>query len=110
MKDELPLGSFEEQVLLAIVRTGDEAFGMSVRREIEDVTGRDVAIGAVYATLDRLEAKRFVRSFRATGDADARSRRMFALTRAGAHALADNKAMRERMWRGINITRIIESF
>ena len=37
-------------------------------------------------------------------------RRMFALTRTGAHALADNKAMRERMWRGINISRIIESF
>jgi PadR family transcriptional regulator PadR len=109
MKDELPLGSFEEQVLLAIVRTGADAFGMSVRREIEDVTGRDVAIGAVYATLDRLEAKRFVRSFRATGRTDGRSRRMFDLTRAGAQALADNKAMRERMWRGINITRIIDS-
>ena len=110
MKDELPLGSFEEQVLLAILRTGDDAYGMNVRREIEDVTGRDVAIGAVYATLDRLEAKRFVRSWRATGEADARSRRMFALTRAGAQALADNKAMRERMWRGINIRRVIESF
>ena len=60
-----PLGTFEEQVLLAIVRTGDDAFGMNVRREIEGVTGRDVAIGAVYATLDRLEAKRLVRSFRA---------------------------------------------
>lgn len=101
MSDDAPLGTFEEQVLLAILRTGADAFGMSVRREIEEVTGRAVAIGAVYATLDRLEAKRLVRSFRSSGDG--RSRRMFAVTRAGARALAASRAMRERLWRGINL-------
>jgi PadR family transcriptional regulator PadR len=54
------LGSLEEQVMLAVVRTGDEAYGMNVRRELEEVTHRDVAIGAVYSTLDRLEAKGLV--------------------------------------------------
>ncbi|HSJ15983.1 MAG TPA: helix-turn-helix transcriptional regulator [Longimicrobiales bacterium] len=101
MSDDAPLGTFEEQVLLAILRTGADAFGMSVRREIEEVTGRAVAIGAVYATLDRLEAKRLVRSFRSSGDG--RSRRMFAVTRAGARALAASRAMRDRLWRGINL-------
>jgi PadR family transcriptional regulator, regulatory protein PadR len=107
MGEEAPLGTFEEQVLLAILRTAGEAFGMNVRREIEEVTGRDVAIGAVYATLDRLEAKRLVRSWR--GDAgDGRSRRLFAITRQGAVALADSRAMRERLWRGVSVTRLLE--
>src|ERR1041385_7800337 len=55
MNDEVPLGTFEEQVMLAVLRTGDEAYGMTVRREIEEVTGREIAVGAVYATLDRLD-------------------------------------------------------
>ena len=106
MKDDSPLGTFEEQVILAVVRTGDEAFGMSVRREIESVTGRDVAIGAVYATLDRLEAKRYVRSTRSSPGG--RERRMFALTRNGAMALAESRAMRERLWRGVSVLKLIE--
>ena len=61
------VGSFEEQVLVGILRTGDEAYGMAVRRELEEVSGREVAIGAVYATLDRLEAKGLVSSTRGTG-------------------------------------------
>ena len=101
-----PLGTFEEQVLLAIVRTGDDAFGMNVRREIESVTGRDVAIGAVYATLDRLEAKRLVRSFRS--DREGQSRRMFEVTRSGALALADSRAMRDRLWQGISVNWLLE--
>jgi PadR family transcriptional regulator, regulatory protein PadR len=105
MRDDAPLGVFEEQVLLAIARTGDEAFGMSVRREIEGVTGRDVAIGAVYATLDRLEAKALVRSYRSAGGG--RSRRLFEVTRAGALALAESRAMRDRLWRGIDVQKLI---
>ena len=60
---------------------------MNVRRELEAVTGREVTIGSVYATLDRLEAKGFVFSSRAS-TADAASRRVFAVTRAGARSLA----------------------
>jgi PadR family transcriptional regulator PadR len=108
MRDEVPLGTFEEQVLLAILRTGAVAFGMNVRRELEAVTGREVAIGAVYATLDRLEAKRLVRSFRA--DAEGRSRRLFAVSRPGAVALAESRAMRERLWRGINVLKLLEEY
>ena len=108
MKDDSPLGTFEEQVLLAVVRTGEEAFGMNVRREIETVTGRDVAIGAVYATLERLEAKRYVRSVRARPGG--RERRMFALTRNGAVALAESRAMRERLWKGVSVLRLMEGY
>jgi PadR family transcriptional regulator, regulatory protein PadR len=107
MGNDAPLGTFEEQVLLAILRSRADAYGMSVRRELEDVTGRDVAIGAVYATLDRLEAKRLVRSWRAEDDGG-RSRRLFAVTRTGARALADSRAMRERLWRGVDVRPLLE--
>jgi PadR family transcriptional regulator PadR len=99
------LGSFEEQVMVAVLRTGEEAYGMSVRREIERVTERDVAIGAVYATLDRLEAKGLVNSARSrTAGA---SRRLFEVTPAGARALADTRAIRERLWEGVDLRRLV---
>ena len=94
-EDLAPLGVLEEQVLVAVLRTQREAYGMNVRREIERVTGRDLAIGAVYATLDRLEAKKLLTS-----------RRCFALTSAGTRALAETYAMRERLWQGIDPRRL----
>jgi PadR family transcriptional regulator PadR len=96
------LGSLEEQVMLAVVRTGPEAYGMNVRRELETVTGRDVTIGSVYATLDRLEAKGLVSSTRAPGD-DGVSRRMFAITSSGAQSLAQTRAVRDRLWSGVKL-------
>ena len=99
--DSAPLGTFEEQVMLAVLRTGDEAYGMNVRRELERVTGRDVAIGAVYATLDRLEAKGLVASSRS--GAGAASRRLFAVTASGARGLAESRTMRERLWEGVDL-------
>ena len=96
-----PLGTFEEQVLLAVMRTSGEAYGMSVRQEIEAVTGREVAIGAVYSTLDRLEDKRLVESRRSKSDAG--SRRTFNVTRPGAEALAETRRMRERLWQGVDL-------
>ncbi len=104
MSEHAPLGSFEEQVLLAVLRAG-EAYGMSVRREIESATGRDVAIGAVYATLDRMEAKELVESSR-PGPGE-RSRRVFRVTPHGARALAATRAMRERLWQGVDLRRVL---
>jgi PadR family transcriptional regulator PadR len=74
---------------------------MHVRREIERVTGRELAIGAVYATLDRLEAKGLLTSSRV--HADGPSRRLFAVSPLGARALADTRAMRERLWQGVDL-------
>jgi PadR family transcriptional regulator PadR len=99
------LGSLEEQVMLAVVRTGDDAYGMNVRRELEQVTSRDVAIGAVYATLDRLESKGLVLSTR-PGTSDGPSRRVFALTPIGVRSLALTRATRERLWSGVKLHRV----
>ena len=98
---DAPLGAFEEQVLLAVLRTWEEAYGMNVRREIENVTGRDPAIGAVYATLDRLEAKGLVSAARR--DLGGQSRRVFRVRRAGLLALAETEAMRARLWEGVDV-------
>jgi PadR family transcriptional regulator PadR len=108
---DAPLGTFEEQVLLAVLRTGRApdgggAYGMAVRRELEEVAGREVAIGAVYATLDRLEAKGLASSERGEAGAGA-SRRLFAVTQRGARALADSREMRERLWRGIDLVPLL---
>ena len=56
------LGEFEHIVMLALLRPGDRAYGVTVRQEIEARTGREASIGAVYATLDRLENKGYVKS------------------------------------------------
>ena len=89
--------------MLAVVHTRDEAYGMSVRRELEARTGRDVAIGAVYATLDRLEAKGLIASGRPRVGVGGASRRVFEVTPAGSRALVETRTMRERMWRGVDL-------
>jgi PadR family transcriptional regulator, regulatory protein PadR len=104
MSADAPLGTFEEQVMLAVLRTRHEAYGMGVRRELERVTAREVTIGAVYATLDRLEAKGLLDSARAHGEA---SRRVFTVTARGAGALAESRAMRERLWQGVDLGRLL---
>ena len=103
MKDYhfVPLGVLEEQILVAVLRTRGDAYGMHVRREIERVTDRELAIGAVYATLDRLEAKGLLTSSRVL--ADGPSRRRFEMTPEGARALAETRAMRDRLWQGIDL-------
>lgn len=95
--------------MLAVVRTGADAYGMNVRRELEAVTRREVTIGSVYATLDRLEAKGFVASSRVAPDSDAPSRRMFIVTSAGAHSLILTRTTRDRLWTGVNVRSLLEA-
>ena len=56
------LGEFEYLLLTAAARLGEDAYGAAIRQEIEDVTGRRCSIGALYTTLDRLEAKAFIQT------------------------------------------------
>jgi PadR family transcriptional regulator PadR len=93
-KGEL-LGEFEHLILLAVLRLDDDAYGMRVRQEIADRTGRDVSIGAVYATLDRLAEKGLVVSSmgEATPERGGRAKRSFRLTRAGTDSV--NRARHE---------------
>jgi DNA-binding PadR family transcriptional regulator len=97
------LGEFEQSVLLAIAHLGDAAYGVSVRREIEERTRRSVAVGALYTALDRLEQKGYVTSTMSdpTPERGGRSRRYFRLRAAGAMALKQSRAMLDRMWEGL---------
>ena len=94
--------------MLAVVRTGSDAYGMNVRRELEEVTGREVTIGSVYITLDRLEAKALVASTRVPGPG-ASSRRVFSVTAEGLRALAETRAQRDRLWDGIKLQALLRS-
>lgn len=99
------LGEFEELVLLAVTRCGNDAYGMEVRRAIADRTGRDVSIGGVYATMERLVAKRLLRTINRTrdDDEDGRPRRFFEITPLGHEMLATAEALRSRMRHGLRL-------
>jgi len=83
------LGEFEHIVMLALLRPGDRAYGVTVRQEIEARTGREASIGAVYATLDRLENKGYVKSQlgEPTPERGGRSKRFFRITAKGTSAV-----------------------
>jgi PadR family transcriptional regulator PadR len=83
------LGSLEHIILLALAGLDGGAHGMIVRREIEERTGRNISIGAVYATLERLEAKGYVSSFTGepTPERGGRAKRLFRVETAGERAL-----------------------
>jgi PadR family transcriptional regulator, regulatory protein PadR len=99
------LGEFEQIVLLAVLRLGDGAYGVPIQREIEKRAGRRVTVGALYATLDRLESKGLLDSWFAdpTPQRGGRSKRYFKLLPEGVAALAESKAALDRMWQGLKL-------
>ena len=99
------LAEFELYVMLAIAQKGDQAYGAVVREEIEARTGRPVSIGALYATLARLEAKGLItlRTARQVVGQRGRARRYCRLTPQGAGALRHSTTMLGRMMRGLKL-------
>jgi DNA-binding PadR family transcriptional regulator len=97
------LGEFEQLVLLALLRVGEGAYGMTVRREIEERAARDVSIGAVYATLDRLVEKGLVKSYAGEGSEarGGRPKKCFRITGAGASALERSQQAVRQMLEGL---------
>ena len=94
------LGEFEHLILLAVLRLKGDAYGMRVRREIEERTGREVTIGAVYATLDRLAEKGMVRSALSdpTPERGGRAKRCYRLEALGERALQESAVAAKRIW------------
>ena len=99
------LGEFEQVVLLAVVRLGNQAYGANIRREIEARAERRVSIGAAYATLDRLVDKGYLRSSESAGGPErgGQPRRHFSVTQTGVAALEATRALQGRMWSGIQL-------
>jgi PadR family transcriptional regulator, regulatory protein PadR len=94
------LTDFEIMILLAIVRVGDDAYGVTIAREIEQTAGRTVHLPAGYVALDRLEKQGLVRSWvgEATPQRGGRAKKHFALTRAGLGSVHDTRNALTALW------------
>ena len=97
------LGEFEQIVLLAVLRLGDNSYGVPIRREIESRTGRLLTVGALYSTLERLESKGYVTSYYGdpTPERGGRSRRYFNVKPLGLRVLRESRDELAAMWEGL---------
>lgn len=100
------LGHLELLVLLALIRQGDEAYGVTIADDIEQSTGKTVILASVYNTLERLEGKGFVRSSmgQPTAERGGRAKRYFEITAAGLRQVRAAKKALTILWRGIPVT------
>ncbi|HEY5258254.1 MAG TPA: hypothetical protein VIJ12_07705 [Candidatus Baltobacteraceae bacterium] len=99
------MGEFEHTVLLALIRLGEGAYGAPIRQEIEVQTGRSPAIGAVHATLARLERKGLVRSWigAPTPERGGKAKRHFKVEPLGLEAVRQARTALERLQSGLAI-------
>ena len=97
------LGEFEQVVLLAILRLGDDAYAVAVQNEIQRCTGRELSRGSIYITLDRLESKGYLKSRLAdpTPERGGRAKRFYTLRPRAVQALRENRRALIAMWRGL---------
>ena len=97
------LTDFELMILLAILRAGDEAYGVGIAREIETTAGRTVMLGAVYAALERLERTGLVASRvgEPTASRGGRAKRFFRVTPGGLRAVKDTQRALVALWQDV---------
>jgi PadR family transcriptional regulator len=97
------LGAFEQAVLLAVVRLREDAYGRAILKEVKARLERDVAAGAVHATLGRLEQKGLLTSGLGAGTPirGGRARRFYKLQPAGQRALNEARAAIDNLWLGL---------
>lgn len=105
MASSVVLGEFEQIVLLAILRLGENAYGVTIRAEIRLCTGRAASPGALYTTLDRLEEKGLVASRMGdpTPTRGGRAKRFFTVNGRGLAALASAQRAYQRLLQGLTI-------
>ena len=97
------LGNFELMVLLAVLQLSDEAYGVTIARELEEQTGREVVVASVYATLERLEERGLVTSSlgESTPERGGRAKRYFRITAAGIREVRDTRRSLMNLWKGL---------
>ncbi len=105
MKPSASLGEFEQIVLLAVLRLGENAYGVTILSEIADHTGRNPAPGALYTTLHRMEDKGLVtfRDGEPTPERGGRAKRFVTVTREGRSALASAQAAYRSLMQGLDL-------
>jgi PadR family transcriptional regulator PadR len=97
------LGNFELVVMLALIRLGENAYGVPIAREIEVRSGRRVSLGSIYATLERLEAKGLVSSKlgEPTSERGGRAKKYFRVSGMGLREVRATQRMLMKSWRGL---------
>ena len=97
------LGGFELLVLLALIRLGDEAYGVPISEAIEESSGKEVAMGSVYITLERLEQKGFVSSRlgEPTAERGGRAKTYFRITARGLREVRQARRTLMNLWQGV---------
>jgi PadR family transcriptional regulator PadR len=97
------IGGFELMVMLALMRLGEDAYGVPISREIEKIGRREVALGSVYAALERLEAKGFVTSQLgdSTPERGGRAKRYFHVTGKGLREVGETHRTLKKLWHGL---------
>jgi DNA-binding PadR family transcriptional regulator len=99
------LGEFEQFVLLSILKLGENAYGSAIRQLLAEAVKRDVTIGALYTTLERLEKKGLLTSEmgEVTPERGGRAKKYFTLTAQGSAALKRSKDALTNMWQGLSL-------
>src|SRR5437764_5016613 len=97
------LGDFELIVMLALMRLGEDAYGVPISREIEQQSGREVALGSVYAALERLEKKGLVSSVlgKPTAERGGKAKRYFRVTQDGLRQVRVTRQALMKLWHGL---------
>jgi PadR family transcriptional regulator, regulatory protein PadR len=97
------LGEFELMILLALIRVGDDAYGVPISKELLNTAGREVALGSVYAALDRLQEKELVSSRLGdpTPERGGRAKRYFRITKKGLREVQTLRMALTSLWRGL---------
>ena len=101
-KDEY-LGNFEMLLLLALIRLGDNAYGVTIARELEENSGREVILANVYAKLERLEGLGYVTSKLGdpTPQRGGKAKRYFQITASGIREVRNTKQLLTKLWHGL---------
>jgi PadR family transcriptional regulator, regulatory protein PadR len=103
MREHSYLGEFELILLLTILRLGDDAYGVPLTRELSVVRGRDVAVGSVYAALDRLELKGLIASSlgESSPERGGRAKRYFRVTVEGIRSIEETRRVLTGLWKAL---------
>lgn len=101
------IGELEHMLLLAVLQLKEQAYGTQIRQYLADAIGRDLSIGALYTTLERLEQKGLLtgRLGEATAERGGRAKKYFAVTAEGQQALNRSKQALDQLWQGLALRR-----
>ncbi len=100
----------EELILLTVWRLQDDAYGVTIRKYLQEVTGKKISIGGIYVPLDRLVRKGYLKSFQSdpTAERGGMSKRMYKLTESGLETLNESKKVHDTLWSDLPKAKVVK--